>query len=218
MSPADVRGGINNSRSAVAKAGGSVVFTLCLLKLTNAPPHFDEGAFRLTDLTNPVCRHTEVPFGSTSALCRRFAQAGRHQTPVLQSLESRVDGCERNGSTRRLFDFCRDRHAVGLFFFQPQEGQEHQQIEASEMVSHTICSSIWNKFSRRQIGVIDLPAEGVRQAGEPPHRHPHREVLTLYAAGRDALRIAHIEGIRLPRRRPGRRMPSQTTSRRTRCR
>ena len=73
ISPADVRGGINNSSSAVAKAGGSVGFTLCLLKLTNTPPHFDEGAFRLTDLTNPVCRHTEMPFRSTSTLRRRFA-------------------------------------------------------------------------------------------------------------------------------------------------
>src|SRR5688572_14510538 len=54
INPADVRGGINSSSSAVANAGGLVGFTLCLLKLTNAPPHFDEGAFRLTDLTNPV--------------------------------------------------------------------------------------------------------------------------------------------------------------------
>src|SRR5580765_7861081 len=76
ISPADVRGGINNSRSAVARAGGSVGFTLCLLKLPNAPPHFDEGAFGLTNLTNPVCRHTEMPFRSPSALRRRFAQAG----------------------------------------------------------------------------------------------------------------------------------------------
>ena len=73
MRLADVRGGTNNSSSAVAKAGGSVGFTLRLLKLTNAPPHLAEGAFRLTDLTNPFCRHTEMPFRATSALCRRFA-------------------------------------------------------------------------------------------------------------------------------------------------
>jgi hypothetical protein len=59
INPADVRDGIDSSSNAVAKAGGSVGFTLCLVRLTNAPPHFDEGAFRLTHLTNPVCRHPE---------------------------------------------------------------------------------------------------------------------------------------------------------------
>src|SRR5262245_5017778 len=76
ISPTDVRGGINRSSSAVAKAGGLGDFTLCLLKLRNVSPHLDEGALRLTDLTNPVRRHTEMPFRASSTLRRRLAKAG----------------------------------------------------------------------------------------------------------------------------------------------
>ena len=37
--------------------------------------------------------------------------------------------------------------------------------------------------------VLDLLAEGIGQAGEPAHSHPHREVLALDVAGGDVLGI-----------------------------
>src|SRR5881394_2614940 len=41
----------------------------------------------------------------------------------------------------------------------------------------------------RRHEVFNLLAEGVGQAGEPAHAHPHREVLALDIAGRDVLRV-----------------------------
>jgi hypothetical protein len=37
--------------------------------------------------------------------------------------------------------------------------------------------------------ILDLLREAVRQAGESPDLHPHREILPLYEAGRDVVRI-----------------------------
>src|ERR1035441_10349505 len=33
--------------------------------------------------------------------------------------------------------------------------------------------------------VLDVLREGVRESREPPHAHPHREILPLYVAGAD---------------------------------
>ena len=37
--------------------------------------------------------------------------------------------------------------------------------------------------------IVELLAEGIRQASEAPHVHPHVEVLTFHEAGRDVLLI-----------------------------
>jgi hypothetical protein len=88
-------------------------------------------------------RHAEISFGLSSSLGGRLAQMRRHQPSAFQPLRRGVYTAQRDLTAGLLFDFPRDRHAIGILP-QAQQRQHHHQLEIAEITPFGISSMMMN--------------------------------------------------------------------------
>jgi hypothetical protein len=89
---------------------------------------------RAIDGGHALRRDAKEAFRPPASFRRRVARAGAYVAFCFQTIESGIDGPNRNLSISASFDFPPNRNAVGLVI-QSQNGKKHDVLEFSKIIS-----------------------------------------------------------------------------------